>query len=151
MYKKIEAFIISLLMLFLLTTLLIRFIGVETFVVESDSMAPRYRVSDMVYIKRMDSSQTDGLKVGDVLAFNQNGKQVMHRIVYIDDTKIITKGDNNNQNDPEITHNQIYGKVIFNLPFGGYLLNIYVWLIGIGIYFIGHITYKIYKELKKGA
>ena len=74
-------------------------------------------------------------------------KQVMHRIVYIDDTKIITKGDNNDQNDPELTHSQIYGKVVFNLPFGGYLLNMYVWIIGIGLYFIGHMSYKIYKEV----
>lgn len=149
MFKKIEGVIITLLMLFLFTTLAIRFLGIETSIVESDSMAPNYRVNDLVYIKTLNNTAKDNLKVGDVIAFNQQGKNVMHRIVIINDTHMTTKGDNNDVNDPEITYNQVYGKVVFNVRFGGYLLNMYVWIIGIGIYFIGHISYKIYKEVKK--
>ncbi|HHX76214.1 MAG TPA: signal peptidase I [Acholeplasmataceae bacterium] len=150
MYKKIEGLIIVILMLFLFTTLLIRFIGIETFVVESDSMAPKYRVNDLVYIKQIDITDVHTLEVGDVIAFNQNGKRVMHRITYIDDSKIITKGDNNDTNDPEISRDQVFGKVVFNLPFGAHILNVYVWIIIIGIYFVGHMSYKIYLEVKKG-
>lgn len=149
MFKKIEGIIIFILVFFLFTTLFIRFFGVKTFVVQSDSMAPNYRINDLVYVKKFDSSK-DVISVNDVIAFNQNGSMVMHRIIYMDSNKIITKGDNNNIQDAEISYSQVLGSIIFKVPLGGLLLNQYVLIITGGLYFITHLSIKIYKETKKG-
>lgn len=150
MLKKIEGILIIILMLFLFTTLFIRLIGVKTYVVESDSMAPSYRLNDLVYINTLRKPSSETLHIGDIVAFNQNSKLVMHRVVELSDTKLITKGDNNEVNDPAIYYNQVQGKVVFRIPFGGYILNIYVWIILVGLYIACQISHKIFKELKEG-
>lgn len=151
MLKKIEGILVFLLLIFLLSTLTLRLFGVETYVIASDSMAPNYRVNDLTYVKKESDVIKDDLKVGDVIAFNLNGQLVMHRIIALEDTHLITKGDNNDVADDQITYNQVYGMVGFNLKFGGILLNLYFWIIVMGLYVATLITKSIIKEFKKGA
>lgn len=75
--------------------------GVTPLVVLSGSMddgkADAMQVGDMILVKDCD---TTALKVGDVIAFMENGYTVTHRITAVNaDGTYITKGDANNTED----------------------------------------------------
>lgn len=91
--------------------------------IASGSMAPNINKGDVVVIEKID--RYDNLKVGDVLAYNYDGKIIVHRIINIieEDGKyyFYTKGDNNNsQDDFVIYEDMIVGIVNIRLPFIGY-------------------------------
>ena len=58
-------------------------------------------------------------KVGDIVTFKRGEDVITHRIVKIDGSKIITKGDANFHDDAAITKDVIIGKTVFH----GKLLN----------------------------
>lgn len=68
------------------------------------------------------------LKQGDVIIFDASEKgykyPIIHRIIYIDEEKIITKGDNNKgllDVEKNISKNQIKAKSIFRIPYIGWI------------------------------
>ena len=60
--------------------------------------------------------------LGDIIGFiNEDGRNVVHRIVDITDEGYITKGDNNPKNDPRIIPEEnVIGRSIFVAPFLGF-------------------------------
>ncbi len=93
--------------------------GYRVFSVATESMVPKYKVGDVLIIKKVDIND---LKVGDDVTYlgNQSdfsGRIVTHQIVQIDETengKIFhTKGLANEVEDPLIKGDQIYGKVVY--------------------------------------
>jgi signal peptidase len=48
---------------------------------------------------------------------------ITHRIVFIADNEIITRGDANNTDDSPISREQIKGEVVLAIPFVGYAVN----------------------------
>lgn len=93
--------------------------GIRLFNVATESMVPEYVVGDIIVVKETDSEE---LKVGDDVTYlgeegTFQGRVVTHRIVQIEDTEngkvIHTKGIANEVEDPTITVDQIYGKVIY--------------------------------------
>jgi len=76
------------------------FFGWKPFIVLSGSMETEIYSGDLVVVKDTD---TDTLKVNDVIAFKSGDVVITHRIVEISkeegQVKYITKGDNNNTND----------------------------------------------------
>ena len=96
--------------------------GYRIFTVATGSMIPDYEINDVLAIKKVNS---DELEVGDDITYlgkklDVNGKIVTHRIINIkiEDGKkeFITKGVNSSAEDPAITDDQIYGKVIGKIP-----------------------------------
>lgn len=96
--------------------------GYRIFTVATGSMIPDYEINDVLAIKEVNS---DELEVGDDITYlgkklDVNGKIVTHRIINIkiEDGKkeFITKGVNSSAEDPAITNDQIYGKVIGKIP-----------------------------------
>ena len=96
--------------------------GYRIFTVATGSMIPDYEINDVLAIKEVNS---DELEVGDDITYlgkklDVNGKIVTHRIIdiKIEDGKkeFITKGVNSSAEDPAITDDQIYGKVIVKIP-----------------------------------
>ena len=93
--------------------------GLRLFRVISGSMVPQYDVGQVVICKNVDVLE---LKEGDTIVYigntgEYNGKIIMHNIVSIrtdENGKMIitTQGIYNTVGDPEITEEQIYGKVI---------------------------------------
>lgn len=92
--------------------------GYRVFNVATESMVPEYQVGDVIIIKETD---TDSLVVGDDVTYlgkerDFTGRVVTHRIIEIEETdsgKIFhTKGIANDAEDPTITGDQIYGKVV---------------------------------------
>lgn len=96
--------------------------GYRFYNISTESMLTKYEVGDILLAKDVDPSE---LKVGDDIAYNGNsgslnGKIVTHEIQSItknpDGTyKIVTKGLMNDISDPEISADQIKGKIIKKL------------------------------------
>lgn len=92
----------------------------------SGSMTPYFSRGDAVVIEKLNTSEKDNLKKGDVIQFTSNGKYVIHRIVKIEEDEnhnrvFITKGDFNNVEDSgTVNYNQVVGKLSFIIPFIGY-------------------------------
>lgn len=93
--------------------------------IASDSMYPALKKGDAVFIEKVDSKNQDKLKKGDIVAFEEDGHIITHRILTIveedENTFIITKGDNNSTKDvTKKTKDDIIGIVRFKIPLIGY-------------------------------
>ena len=93
--------------------------GVRVFNVATGSMIPKYQVGDVLIVKEQDPNT---LKVGDDVTYlgqqaSFAGRVVTHQIIEIEETVggrvFHTKGIANPAEDPTITGDQIYGKVIY--------------------------------------
>ncbi len=82
--------------------------GYTYFKVETASMADTIMIGDIVIVKI-----NDDFLENDIISYKENNKIITHRIVKIDNDKIITKGDNNNVADSEIFQKDVIGKVVF--------------------------------------
>jgi len=81
------------------------------FIVNSGSMKNEISINDIIVVKR-----TKEVEKNDIIAFEQQGQLIVHRIVEKKQDEIITKGDANNQTDEPIKYNQIIGKVVKIIP-----------------------------------
>ena len=82
--------------------------GYASATVVSGSMEPEINVGDFVIVHRQDSYE-----VGDVISFENGGVYTTHEIVRIEDGKFITKGTNNEAEDPSpVEMSQVVGKVV---------------------------------------
>ena len=98
-------------------------------VVLSGSMKPIMLPGDIIVVKSVDQNE---LKVGDVVAFQPPGSRpntlVTHRVISLEKGKerlFQTKGDANNvRDDFKVPASNAVGKLIFVIPFVGYLTEI---------------------------
>lgn len=101
-----------------------RLFGLENFIVLTGSMEPVYHIGSMVYVK---PAAADELEVGDAITFRlDEGTAATHRIVEIIDNEgavqYRTKGDANETVDGRlISESDVIGKVVFTIPYIGYL------------------------------
>jgi signal peptidase I len=128
--KKKEIFqaTIILFISILLANALIPFVtGYEKpLIVLSGSMTPMMLPGDMIVVKSVDPNE---LKIGDVIAFHPPGNKpdtlVTHRIISVEERKnrlFQTKGDANNAIDGfKVPASNAIGKLVFVIPFAGYL------------------------------
>lgn len=95
--------------------------GFRIFAVATGSMVPQYEVGDVLISKEIDPSE---IKVGDDIVYKGkegsfNGKVVTHRVISVEEQNgeyhLITQGLANEQADPEITDEQVYGKIIYKV------------------------------------
>lgn len=106
---------------------LLRFTNkIEILKVETGSMRDNINVGDYILIHKQSN-----YKVNDIVTYKINESYITHRIVEIDEDKIITKGDANNVEDSEITKEDIIGKVIVKGGFLNFLIRYKYILIGI--------------------
>ena len=71
---------------------------------------------DLLFVVR-----PDNLKVGDVIIYNRlDGFTIVHRLIEINGNYVVTKGDNNADQDKTINVSQIQGKMVFAMPVLGY-------------------------------
>jgi signal peptidase len=100
--------------------------GIKVKVVKSGSMEPAIKTGAIVVIKPESSYKT-----GDIITFGPDTKTQVpttHRIVSVtgEGRSVIfkTKGDANDSEDPNDTRlSDIHGKVIFSLPYVGFILD----------------------------
>lgn len=93
--------------------------GFRVFNVVTTSMVPEYVVGDVVVVKDVDP---DTLKLGDDITYlgkedSFKNRVVTHRLIRIEETTVgkrfHTQGIANPAEDPPITADQIYGKVVY--------------------------------------
>lgn len=128
-------------------------------IVQSGSMEPSIKTGSIVIIK-----PSANYTVGDVVTFGKDTKKdvpTTHRIVSSRAVEGVllftTKGDANEDPDPnEIKQNDIHGKVLFDVPFFGYIIDFARKPLGFAVLIILPALIvifdegtKIWKEIKK--
>lgn len=83
------------------------FWGQTIFVVKTESMYPTLLTDDIVIVDKNDRD----FKVGDIVSYEENDYVVTHRIIAIEDEKLILQGDANNSADPAVEKARVVGKV----------------------------------------
>jgi signal peptidase len=99
------------------------YFGVKPTVIYSGSMSPSLEVGDIVFVSE---KHVESVGEGDIIQFKDEGKLIIHRVHKIveseGDTVFITKGDANNQPDPNpIYLAQIQGKALGHVPKIGWI------------------------------
>jgi len=89
-------------------------------VVISNSMEPILSVNDLIVTKKQDS-----YSVGDIVVYRSNNELIIHRIVRIEQEKIVTKGDSNDYEDKPINLNKVCGKLNFSIPNVGAIVSFF--------------------------
>ena len=104
----------------------VAFYGDNIMVTTTTSMLPALKPNDMIVVE---NSSIDQIKEGDIIAFDSHMKMgiIAHRAIEVFEedgqTKINTKGDNNEKPDPwHVTDNDLIGKVKNIIPVFGILL-----------------------------
>lgn len=101
------------------------FVQSDTRRVDGTSMLPTLEGGDLVVIQRVSLSN---VQVGNIIVYNNlcstGGESVVHRVVNITSTGLITKGDNNPVTDQAggiasrpIVQQCLEGKVVFVIPY----------------------------------
>ena len=88
----------------------------------SGSMEPTIETGSLCFINK--HAKFSSIKKKDVIAYRMKSSTlVTHRVVKIDDTCVVTKGDNNKNDDGcSVTSSNFVGKNIFWIPKVGYLV-----------------------------
>lgn len=93
--------------------------NIYIFQVVSESMVPKYQIGDILVVKKVSN---DALNIGDDITYlgkesNLKGLTITHRIIEKEEKEgkfyYITKGLANEIEDPKISEDDIYGKVIY--------------------------------------
>lgn len=96
------------------------FFGIRPYVVYSGSMEPEIPTGAVVFTKEEDFSP----KEGDIITFRVNDAIVTHRVIKNQNGICTTKGDANKTADPvSVEQSQIIGRVVFRLPYLGYVIH----------------------------
>lgn len=104
------------------TFLVLYFIGIKPFVVQTGSMEPAVKTGSISFINQ--NVKYENIKKNDIIAFSMpSGEKVTHRAIEITEEGIQTKGDANEVIDGLITTKENYiGKNIFSIPKLGYVI-----------------------------
>lgn len=91
--------------------------GINPSLIGSGSMTPKFMVGDIVAAREL---PIETIKVGDVIAFKQDGVTIVHRVIEIQSDAghitFITKGDANASPDSPVLSENYKGKVVFTIP-----------------------------------
>lgn len=122
--------------------------GYSIYTVVSGSMEPEYKIGDMLLVRDIDCKN---ISVNDNIVYignesNLTGKIITHKVIRKSEkdgvVHFVTKGTANQIEDPEITENQVLGKVQFKfvlLSLIGRLVNS-----SYGFYFIIFVPFVIF-------
>ncbi|SHM81165.1 signal peptidase, endoplasmic reticulum-type [Ruminococcus flavefaciens] len=93
--------------------------GIRLYHVKSGSMRELLPVGSVCFVNTY--SKYEDIKAGDVISFRvSNDMLVTHRAEKITDNGIITKGDSNITEDPDLVTKENYiGKTVFAIPYIG--------------------------------
>lgn len=123
-------FIITILILFSLYKLIIvkvyhkpyaNTLGYSIFEIATGSMEPTLKVKDLIIVKI-----TKNIKENDIITYQEENALITHRVIKINDQTITTKGDANNSIDVKINKEDIVGKVVYIIPNGGLIRELFL-------------------------
>lgn len=87
----------------------------------TENLNNQIEVNDLIFLKRVDS--INELKKYDIICYvNSDNLRIVHRIIDINESTIITRGDANNASDSPITFNEVIGLYAgIKIPKVGYI------------------------------
>jgi len=97
----------------------------QLYIVQSNSMSPTFETGSLIIIKKADNQS---IQENDIITYRRSRDTVAttHRVVEIiedGDLQYITRGDANNVEDPmPVSEEDVMGKVVFWIPYIGYIL-----------------------------
>ena len=117
---------ITLIVLFLVPTIC----GIKPHIVLSGSMEPQIKTGAVAYVNTHMGAEK--IKVGDIIAFKVENKQVTHRVIAInEDNTFTTKGDANETEDiAPVKFENCYGKTVFSIPYLGRIMSTFKTRVG---------------------
>lgn len=126
---KIISKILSILAVFTVVVLAVllvgtKLVGLTPYTVLSGSMEPSYHVGSVIYVTKVDANE---LKEKDCITYRMSGGAIAtHRIIEITkadngEPMFRTKGDANKKPDGYQPMSAVIGKVVFSIPYLGYL------------------------------
>ncbi len=122
--------------------------GYSALEVVSGSMEPTIHIGDLIFI----DTKSNDFSVNDIVTFyDQQGNFVTHRIVSIQDDKVVTKGDNNNSIDERFSVDKIVGKCVYIFNNGGKIISAFRSPLAIGMIFVTGVLACIYLSLDKNG
>ncbi len=140
--KVIFNILLILIIILLIAYLVLRISDkIRIYKVETGSMEDQIHTGDYILLYKKNK-----YFIGDVVTYRVDNYFVTHRIIKIDNDKVITKGDANNQEDDEISASQIEGKVVYC---GGILNFIIEFKFAIVAFLIGLYLLSWYFEKEK--
>lgn len=125
--KAVSTILVILMVIIAMLMVGVRLFGLQVYTVLSGSMEPEYPVGSMVYVMEADTAT---LELRDVITFRLSEETVVtHRIIDIihdennpQKVSFQTQGDSNNVADGALVEpDDIIGKVVFKIPYMGYL------------------------------
>ncbi|MBQ6901059.1 MAG: signal peptidase I [Firmicutes bacterium] len=125
--KAVSTILVILMVIIAMLMVGVRLFGLQVYTVLSGSMEPEYPVGSMVYVMEADTAT---LELRDVITFRLSEETVVtHRIIDIihdennpQKVSFQTQGDSNNVADGTLVEpDDIIGKVVFKIPYMGYL------------------------------
>ena len=130
------------------------FFNYRMFTVASGSMAPRYKVGDVLISKTVPATE---IKVGDSICYmgnkgSFNGMIITHEVIDIKknengEYKFHTKGLANIVEDPVVEYNQIYGKIVYKSTILSFMYAIVGSKYGLFLFIIIPLFYIIGSEI----
>ncbi|MFZ4841622.1 signal peptidase I [Mycetocola saprophilus] len=131
-------------------------IGAVPLTVLTGSMQPTIRPGDIVVSAPVEASR---LSVGDVVTFqpiSNDPTLITHRIRSMSagdsGVRLVTRGDANGADDPEIGADQVRGRVLYTVPYVGWVTNLVggnirgplITLVGLGL--VGYAVFTIVRR-----
>ena len=148
--ENLIVFIATIVVLFLLATILLPKFGYGLIVIKSGSMEPIIKTGSVLVSKKQTTYQK-----GDIITFRKNGNEIVtHRVSEVikknDRFFYKTKGDANNTEDLSLIKNKdVLGKNILIFPYLGYGIGFLKSRIGVIILILLPAGYFVWKEILK--
>ena len=86
--------------------------GFTALQISTGSMRDTLLEKDIIIVKVLNQEQIEELKKEDIIVYKQDNALIVHRIINIEGSTVVTKGDANNTEDEPIQKNIIIGKMV---------------------------------------
>jgi len=148
--ENLVVFVATIVIVFLLATMLLPRFGYTLIVIRSGSMEPTIKTGSVLISKK-----SNNYKKGDVITFKKIGNEIVtHRIIAVskggDGLFYKTKGDANNADDMFLTKNaNVIGRSVAVLPYAGYGIEFLRSKVGVVVLILIPVAYFIWREVLK--
>ncbi len=124
-FTKIAGWVVTAtLVLFIAGLAFIKFVpGYSFSLVRSGSMVPTLNVGDVIVTGPVHTGTDNNVKAGTIVMYQHNSETISHRIVAIDGSALITKGDAMQHADSwAVSLQDVKGVYLFKIPLIGYIM-----------------------------
>lgn len=78
--------------------------------ITSGSMWPVLKVNDLILMKGITADQA---QIGQIIVYQSGKGYVIHRLIRLQDGKLITQGDANDVEDAPVSPSQVVGRIVY--------------------------------------